>query len=138
MAVATRRTVDIGDLGTIRDRLHLLTEDRSRLRPSAFRTVTGFSPSEMARRLQVHRPRVYNEEIRLEKQLRKRIIELTWASDLAYDLLGGDGKKVGLWLRAPNSAFGGDAPVEVILRGDGRHVIEFLMQRSGSKAGAAF
>lgn len=135
MTTATR-TVE--SMGTISDHLHLLTEDRRYLRVNAFRTLTGLSPSEVARTLAVHRPRVYQNEIALEKSVGKRIITLVWAMDLAYELLGKARDKVVIWLMAPNSAFGGDSPFDVIIRGDGSHVIDFLNVRSGRKAGAAF
>lgn len=135
MATATR-TVE--SIGTISDHLHLLTEDRRHLRVSAFRTVTGLTPSEVARTLAVHRPRVYQSEIALEKSVGKRIITLVWAMDLAYELLGHARDKAAVWLMAPNSVFGGDSPFDVIMRGDGNHVVDFLNVRSGRKAGAAF
>ena len=138
MANGTARALDLPDMGTISDHLHLLTEDRRHLRVNAFRTVTGLSPSDMARALEVHRPRVYQEEILLEKVLKKRIIMLVWATDLAYELLGQDTEKATVWVMAPNSAFGGDSPFEVILRGAGGPVVDFLLERSGRKAGAAF
>jgi len=138
MANGTARVMDFQDIGTMGNHLHLLSNDRRHLRIQAFRTVTGFSPSEMARTLEVHRPRVYREELLLEKTLKKRIVMLVWATDLAYDLLGKDSQKATLWLMAPNAAFGADSPFEVILRGDGNHVVDFLLERSGLKAGAAF
>ena len=92
----------------------------------------------MARTLEVHRPRVYREEILIEKTLRKRVVTLVWAMDLAFELLGKEDDKTKVWLMAPNSAFGGDSPFEVIMRGDGNHVVDFLLERSGKKAGAAF
>jgi len=138
MTDGTGQVVDFQDIGTMRNHLHLLSNDLRHLRLQAFQTVTGFSPSEMARTLEVHRPRVYREEILLEKTLKKRIIMLVWATDLAYELLGKDSQKATLWLMAPNGVFGGDSPFEVILRGEGNHVVDFLLERSGLKAGAAF
>lgn len=132
------RTLDLPDLGTISDHLHLLTEDRCHLRVNAFRMVTGLSPSEMARALEVHRPRVYQAEITLESSLRKRIITLVRALDLAYELLGKEKNKATVWLMAPNDVFSGDSPFEVIMQGNGNHVVDFLLERSGKKAGAAF
>lgn len=132
------RTLNLPEMGTIKDHMGLLTPDRLHLRTASFRTVTGLSPSEMARTLEVHRPRVYREEILIEKTLRKRVVTLVWAMDLAFELLGKEDDKTKVWLMAPNSAFGGDSPFEVIMRGDGNHVVDFLLERSGKKAGAAF
>ena len=132
------RTLDLPELGTISDHLHLLTEDRRHLRVNAFREVTGLSPSEMARSLEVHRPRVYQPEIALEKALRKRIITLVRALDLAYELLGKEEKKAAVWVMAPNDVFSEDSPFEVIMQGNGNEVVDFLLERSGKKAGAAF
>lgn len=132
------RTLNLPEMGTVKDHMGLLTDDRLHLRTAAFRTVTGLSPSEMARTLEVHRPRIYREEILIEKTLKKRVITLVRALDLAFELLGKNSAKARVWLMAPNSAFGGDSPFEVIMRGDGSHVGDFLMERSGKKAGAAF
>jgi uncharacterized protein (DUF2384 family) len=131
-------TFDPTDLGTIRNHLHLLTEDRRHLRADAFRSVTGLSPSEMARSLGVHRPRLYQSEIALERDLRKRILTLVRALDLAYELLGKDAGKTRVWVMAPNDFFGDDSPFEVIMQGHGNQVVDFLLERAGKKAGAAF
>ena len=138
MASGIARTLDLPDMGTVRDYLHLLTEDRRHLRTTTFRKVTGLSPSEMARTLGVHRPRVYQEDIPLEKAIKNRIVPLVQAADLAYELLGRNSGKAIVWIMAPNSAFGGDSPFEVIMRGDGNTVVDFLLERSGKKAARAF
>ena len=42
------------------------------------------------------------------------------------------------WIMAPNTIFLGDSPFEVVLRGDGREMIDWLASRTGSRASAAF
>ncbi|MBI5244522.1 MAG: DUF2384 domain-containing protein [Elusimicrobia bacterium] len=74
----------------------------------------------------------------LEKALKKRILTLVRALDLAYELLGKDEEKAAAWVMAPNDVFSDDSPFEVIMQGNGNHVIDFLLERAGKKAGAAF
>lgn len=70
--------------------------------------------------------------------MRKRVIHLVMATDLAYELLERSRAKTLHWLLAPNLVFFGDSPLEVITRDEGEEIIAWLMQRRGLKPGAAF
>ena len=69
--------------------------------------------------------------------LRKRGCYLIKATALAQELFK-DVKKTENWMMTSNPYFFGDSPFEVILRGDGVHVIRFLEERLGRKPGAGF
>ncbi len=56
-----------------------------------------------------------------------------WANELFKDA-----KKAEQWLTSINPQFQGDSPLEVILRGDGSHVIRFLEERLSRRSGSAF
>ena len=68
--------------------------------------------------------------------LRKRGCYLIKATILAQELFE-DVKKAENWMMASNSYFG-HSPFEVILMGEGIHVLRFLEERLGRKPGAGF
>lgn len=74
----------------------------------------------------------------LAVKIQKRLVDLIEVSILASKLYFGDIEKAKLWIFCHHKVFSGDSPFEVILRGDGKSIIEFLKVRSGRKPGSAF
>ena len=62
------------------------------------------------------------------------IIKATlWANEVFKDA-----QKSEQWMTSVNSQFQGSSPLDVILRGEGSHVLKFLAKRLGRKPGASF
>ena len=121
------------NLGRIRNRLGILSEDLRKVRPQRFVEVTGLGSAEIARRLEKARPQVYREEISVDKNLMKRIVELVMATDLVFDLFKQSIAETRKWMMVPNTITFGDSPFEVCMRGDGKILIDWLRVRSGNK-----
>jgi hypothetical protein len=126
------------DLGAIRNALNILSDDRKRVRPEAFRTATSLGPTETAKQLSVSRPSAYKEEITVSKKLMDHIVQLVMATDLAFELLHENRAETQKWLMSPNSILSGDSPFVVCMRGDGQVVIDWLNSRLGRAQGEAF
>lgn len=126
------------DLGAIRNSLGILSDDRLKIRPQALRDVTQLRPSKIAEILDVQRPNVYRQEIPIPRAIREKILKLVLVTDLAYQLMGNNLEETIKWVMAPNSAFLGNSPFEVVMRGDGNELIDWLGARAGLRASAAF
>ncbi len=126
-------------LGEIKNHLGILIAGYNHFSP---RLLLEACPNvtDLAEMLGIQRTQLYTDRISLKKgtKLRKRIIQLVIATDLAYHLLGQSKEKTLHWLATPNLIFFGDTPLEVIMRDEGEIIISWLMEREGLKPGSAF
>ena len=74
---------------------------------------------------------VQNGKFKLDDFIEKHLIPIVWAADIAYELFEGDKEKARTWMLTPNSYFFGKSPFNVCLVGEGKAVIELLLERSG-------
>lgn len=127
------------NLGKISNFLGILTSDYGHFLPKKLLEMYP-NASELAEMLGLQRTQVYAKKLPLKKgsPLRKRIINLVIASDLASILMEKDADKICQWLTAPNFMLFGESPLEVIMRGEGEPLILWLRERAGFKPGAAF
>jgi hypothetical protein len=134
---ARSKKVEAPDLGSIRNRLGILSNDFKKFNPEAFFQATGLTGTQLAKILKVQRPLLYREFLPLNK-LKTPIIQLVIATDLVFALLENNLDETKRWLMSPNIELSGESPFEVILRGEGEEVTSWLLERSGKLAGAAF
>ena len=125
------------NLGTTPNHFHLLNPDLTKFYPQKFLDLTKLNPTVAAKKIGISRPNFYKDEISLAKneKLTKKIMEFIVSADLAFELLGENKKETLLWLSSPNTAFFGDTPLEICLRGEGRRLIEWLLTRLGKGPG---
>ena len=133
-------TMTASDLGTIKNRLGLLNEQRNAFYPNRLLEITGETPTTASKMLKIPRANFYKEKIPLkrDKILEKKIIDFVIAGDLAFELLNQNKNETLIWLTSPNAEFFGDSPFEICLRGDGKKIIEWLLVRLGREPGVAF
>jgi hypothetical protein len=134
---AHAKKLEAPDLGSIRNRLGILSDDYKKFRPAAFFQATGLTGTQLAKVLKVQRPLLYRETLPLNK-LRRPIIQIVLATDLVFSLLENNMEETKRWLMSPNVQLTGESPFEVILRGEGEEVLNWLSERSGTRPGAAF
>src|SRR5690242_11736455 len=116
MSIAARvKKPEASDLGSIRNRLGILSDDYKKFRPGAFFQATGLSGTQLAKALKVQRPLLYRDTLPLNK-LRGPIIQIVLATDLVFCLLENDIEETKRWLMSPNVQLSGESPFEVILR----------------------
>lgn len=127
------------DMGSLRNRLGILSPDRKRINSATLLKVTGLGPAKIEKLTGIARPQLYRTEVplKLSSKLMKHIIAVVIVTDLAYDLFGNNEKETVTWLMSPNSTLFGDSPFEVCMRGDGSKLIQWLSERLGKEAGAA-
>ena len=137
----TAKTKKATDYGSIRNEFGLLTKDYLSVDTNkflAFITPTGVSREELAKKLGVSRPSLYQEKISLSRSdINDRIIPLVTCCDLAVELFK-DKKIAHNWIIAPNVYFMGDSPFQLTMNGSGRLVIESLLDWLGKRDGQAF
>ncbi len=119
------------DLGSMRNVLGILSDDKKKLRPDRLGVITGLGRSELARVTKKARPMLYERELplKLSSSFTKAIYSLVIATDLAYELFGEREEDTKSWLMAPNTFLFGDSPFIVCMRGEGEKLIEWLSQR---------
>lgn len=127
------------NLGAIRNHLQLLSADFHYFFPKQLLKIYP-NATDLADLLGIQRTQLYLKHIPLKAgtKLKKRIIQIAIATDLAYDLLGQSQEKTLHWLTAPSLVFFGDSPLDVIMRDEAEAVIGWLLERSGLKQGYAF
>lgn len=119
------------DLGSMRNALGILSDDRKKLRPDRLLFITGLGRAELSRVTQKARPLLYEKELplKLSSTFTKAIYSLVIATDLAFELFGENEEDTKSWLMAPNTLLFGDSPFMVCIRGEGDKLIEWLNQR---------
>lgn len=119
------------DLGSMRNSLGILTEDKKRLRPERLLSITGLGRTELSRATSKARATLYEKELplKLSSSFTKAIYSLVIVTDLAFELFGENEASTTSWLMAPNTLLFGDSPFMVCMRGDGEKLIEWLNQR---------
>jgi uncharacterized protein (DUF2384 family) len=130
---AMRKTLRLKpeDLGSLRNALGILSEDRKKLRPDRLLSVTGLGRTELSRITKKSRPLLYERELplKLSSAFTKEIYSLVIVTDLAFELFAENEENTKSWLMAPNTLLFGDSPFVVSLRGEGDQLIEWLNQR---------
>ncbi len=123
---------DFDELGKIQNFLGILTPDFHHFYPKRLLEIYP-NATDLSQMLDLQRTQIYAKTIALKKgsNLRKRLINLVLATDLAYGLLDKDIEKTSHWLTAPNFVLFGETPLEVIMRDEGTPLIAWLMERSG-------
>jgi uncharacterized protein (DUF2384 family) len=119
------------DLGSMRNVLGILTDDKKKLRSERLLSVTGLGRAELARVTQKSRPTLYEKELPLRpsSSFTKAIYALVIVTDLSFELFGEDEEATKSWLMVPNTLLFGDSPFAVCMRGEGERLIEWLNQR---------
>jgi hypothetical protein len=131
---------DLEDLGKIHNFLGILAPDYNHFLPKRLLDIYPHA-SDLAQMLDLQRTQVYSKKplpLKKGSSLRKRLIYLVIATDLAYTLLDKKVDKTCHWLTAPNFILFGETPLEVIMRDEGEPLISWLMERLGLKPGSAF
>jgi hypothetical protein len=121
-------------LGQMKNRFDILDAKQNMIRPKKLRDFLGgtVGVDELALTLGKSRAALYRESIKLSKDfIEKHLIPIVWAADIAYELFEGDKEKARSWMLTPNSYFFGKSPFNVCLVGEGKAVIELLLERSG-------
>jgi hypothetical protein len=129
--ISTTHRLRPQDLGTMRNALGILSEDRKKLRPERLLSITGLGRTELSRVTKKARPLLYERELplKLSSSFTKAIYSLVIATDLAFELFGENEEDTKNWLMAPNTLLFGDSPFIVCIRGEGDKLIEWLNQR---------
>ncbi len=124
-------------MNQIKNRFDILDTTRPsmmHIRPKKLRDFLGgaLGVDELAQSLGKSRASLYRESIKLSNSfIEKHLIPIVWAADIAYELFGEDKEKARSWILTPNSYFFGKSPLHVCLAGDGKAVIDLLLERSG-------
>lgn len=129
-AVNTISPLKPQELGSLRNVLGILTEDKKRLRPERLIAITGLGRTELSRVTSKARAALYESELplKISSSFTKAIYSLVIVTDLAFELFGENEASTTSWLMAPNTLLFGDSPFMVCMRGDGEKLIEWLNQ----------
>lgn len=140
MPTAARQIrISATDLGSIRNEMGFLSKDYTRLRPREFMKATGLGAAQLATQLQQLRTHMYREEISIPSiKLRKCILDLVHATDLAFELFQSDFEETRRWMMLPNSMLFGMSPFEACFAGKGEGLIQWLNTRLNRTPGSAF
>ena len=128
------------DDGSLKNSFGIL-DHRKRLMGKNFLEFVGSSSltkKEVSKQLGISRPKMYQKTIQLsESEINEIIIPFVMSADLAVQLWK-DKKRAKNWIMTSNSYFFGKSPFEVAMNGDGKAVIQLLMQWLGRINGQAF
>lgn len=122
------------DYGEIKNTFNILNGSMDKLRPPKLKEFVGdsFTTAELAKKVRRTRAAMYKEETHLPKDfIEQYLVPIVIASDLAVDLFQGDLEEARRWVLTPNSYFFGKSPFNVCLLGDGKFIIDFLVERLG-------
>lgn len=135
-----QRTVNIQDLGAIKNHLKILSDDKRGFHPKTLKKVTGLNFKQLSEVTGMTRPRMYDEVVtpKPSSNLMRKIIHVVMSADVVYELMNNNGDDTALWLSTPNAAFVGYSPFEVCLQGRGEDVLKWLEIRAGKKPGTGF
>lgn len=133
MNLAIKNNNTENGLGTIKNRLGFLSSDLQGFNPNRFLDLTGLKAVDAAQALGKTRTAMYKDFIPFKPsdELKKKIIDLVIASDIAFTLFNKDEKETARWIVAPNTFLFGSTPFEICLRGDGTPLIKWLLDRAG-------
>lgn len=124
------------DYGEIKNTFEILNSSLDKLRPPKLKDFVGdsFTTAELAKKVKRTRAAMYKEETHLSKDfIEQFLVPIVISSDLAVELFHGDLEEARRWVLTPNSYFFGKSPFNVCLLGDGKHIIDFLVERLGKK-----
>lgn len=125
--------------GSLADRFGLLSRDQRKLVVDGFENLTGFNRAQVAPILGKTKAATYTQnEIIPSKEILEKVLKVAVAADLAYEMLGSNLEETRTWMMAPNVHFFGSSPFELCMTGQGDSIIEWLLVRTGKKAGQAF
>ena len=129
------------DDGSLKNSFGILTKDRHSISAKNFLSfidLSGFTRSEIASKLGVNRTSLYQEKMRLSREeIEKKIIPLVVAADAAFSFFKNK-EKARSWIMSPNTHFFACSPFQICLQGEGKIVIELLLEWMGKKDGQAF
>jgi hypothetical protein len=114
VALQTKKT-EASDLGSIKNRLGILSTDYKKFRPDAFFQATGLTGTQLAKILKVPRPLLYRDTLPLNK-LREPIIQVVLATDLVFNLLENNLEETKRWLMSPNVQLAGATSIACAIR----------------------
>lgn len=119
------------DLGSMRNVLGILSEDKKKLRSDRLLSITGLDRAELSRLTKKSRPLLYKKELplKLSSDFTQAIYSLVIITDLAFELFGENEASTTSWLMAPNTLLFCDSPFIVCIRGEGDLLINWLNQR---------
>lgn len=132
MNLAIRNNKSIG-LGDIKNHLGFLSSDQQGFNPNRILNLTGLKAAEASSLLGKNRTTMYKEFIPFKPsdKLKSKVIDLVMAGDIAYLLFDKKVEETARWIVSPNTLLFGSTPFEVCLRGDGKPLIKWLMDRAG-------
>ena len=131
--------ITASDLGSIKNQLGFLSSDYKKLRPRNLMQATGLGAAKLATLTGSLRTHIYREEIPLpSSKLKKIILDLVQATDLACELFQNDLGETRRWMMLPNSMLFGQSPFEACFAGKGAGLIEWLNTRLNRIPGSAY
>lgn len=134
MGAVTSDNANLG-MGKVQNNLGWLTTrgGQQGFNPARFIHQTGLKPATVGAAVGQSRTAMYKDFIPLKPThaLRKKIIDLVIAADIAYLLFDRDEKETAQWVVSPNMLLFGETPFEICMRGDGKALIQWLLDRAG-------
>lgn len=121
-------------LGQMKNIFDILDHKQNKIRPQKLRDFLSgaVDVDELVLTLGKSRASPNRECIKLSKDfIEKYIIPIILATDIAYELFEGDKEKARSWMLTPNSYFFGKSPLNICLVGEGKAVVEVLLEWSG-------
>lgn len=132
MALAIQNTKGFG-LGNIQNHLGFLSTDQKGFNPNRILDLTGLKAIDAGAMLGKNRTSMYKEFIPFKPsdELKSKIIDLVMAGDIAYLLFNKNVDETARWIVSPNTLLFGATPFEICLRGEGKPLIKWLLDRAG-------
>lgn len=131
----TYNTSDFGKLGKSPNHLGFLSNKNGQLgfNPDRFMSLTGLNPTEAGEVVGKARSQMYKDFIPLKPtdELRNKVLNLVMSTDIAYILFEKNAEETAKWVVSPNTLLFGSTPLEVCMRGDGKQLIKWLLDRAG-------
>lgn len=120
-------------LGSIQNSLGFLSSDQQGFNPNRILNLTGLKATEASALFGKSRTAMYKEYIPFKPsdEIKTKIIDLVMAGDIAFQLFDKNVEETGRWIVSPNTLLFGSTPFEVCLRGDGKPLIKWLLDRAG-------
>lgn len=131
MSLAAQNNYD--DFGKIQNHLGFLSSDKQGFNPNRIMNLTGLKAAEASTMLGKNRTTMYKDYIAFKPsdELKAKIIDLVMAGDIAFLLFNKNVEETAHWIVSPNTLLFGATPFEVCLRGDGKPLIKWLLDRAG-------
>lgn len=133
MSLVIQNNLKNNGLGTIQNHLGFLSSDQQGFNPNRILDLTGLKAVEASAALGKSRTAMYKEYIPFKPsdELRAKVIDLVMAGDIAFLLFNKNIDETARWIVSPNTLLFGSTPFEVCLRGDGKPLLKWLLDRAG-------